>query len=212
MYYQTEFLTTLAFLMGENSVNTTTSAPRADFVQETLDEAYKAYPWKFARATATITVTDGVATLPTNYDSRHKSFATFDGGGVTLNLDEVHDEDYNDVVDGDKAAWIEAIGDGDRYILRTPDTNVSTVIFKHQKKTPVLATASTGTPYPNKMTIAMGARRFVKLGQNPDADIGQDQALFEKALARDIASEQVPAVRKRRKTAQGQASSHTGEF
>lgn len=208
MYYQNDFLTTLAYLMGERSVNSTTSAPRADMIQTALDEAYQAYPWRFARANATLTIESGLATLPADYDDNHLAFARFDNGGIVEDLIPVDPDDEFSVEDGDRSVWIEAIGDGDRYILKTKDSDVSTVRFRYQKKAPTLATASTGTPYFNKRTIAIGARRDVKLGQNPDADISQDQALFERALAKDIASHQVPAPRKKRRSAAGS----TGEF
>lgn len=208
MYYQTDFLTTLAYLMGERSVNSTTSAPRADFIQMSLNDAYKAYPWRFARANATLTVTDGVATLPTVYDDNHLAYAKFDNGGVVENLTSIDPDDENTVVDGDLATWIEALDDGMTYILKTKDTNVSTVRFRYQKKAPTLATASVGTPYFNKRTIALGARRDVKLGQNPDADISQDQAIFERELAKDFAAHQVEAPRKKRRT----LANRTGDF
>lgn len=208
LYYQNDFLTTLAYLMGERSVNSTTSAPRADMIQTSLEEAYQAYPWRFARANATLSVVSGVATLPTNYDDNHLAFARFDNGSIVEDLIPVDPDDEFNVEDGDRNVWIEAIGDGNQYILRTKDTDVSTVRFRYQKQAPVLATASTGTPYFNKRTIAIGARRDVKLGQNPDADISQDQALFERALAKDIATHQVPAPRKKRR----QAAGRTGEF
>jgi len=208
MYYQTDFLTTLAYLMGERSVNSTTSASRGDMIQTALEEAYQAYPWRFARANATLSVVSGVATLPETYDDNHLAFAKFDNGGIAEDLSAVDPDDEDEYEDGERVVWIEAIGDGDRYMLRTKDTDVSTVRFRYQKKAPTLATASTGTPYFNKRTIAIGARRDVKLGQNPDADISQDQALFERALAKDIASHQVPAPRKKRR----QAAGRTGEF
>lgn len=208
MYYQTDFLTTLAYLMGERSVNSTTSAPRADMIQTSLEEAYQAYPWRFARANATLSVVSGVATLPANYDDNHLAYAKFDNGSITEDLSAVDPDDEDEYEDGERAVWIEATGDGDRYMLRTKDSDVSTVRFRYQQKAPNLATASTGTPYFNKRTIAIGARRDVKLGQNPDADISQDQALFERALAKDIATHQVPAPRKKRR----QAAGRTGEF
>lgn len=208
MYYQTDFLTTLAYLMGERSVATSTSTPRADMIQNSLNDAYKAYPWRFARANATLTVTDGVATLPTVYDDNHLAFAKFDNGGVVENLVPYDPDDENLLEDGDRAAWIEVLDDGITYILKTKDTDISTLRFRYQKKAPNLATASVGTPYFNKRTIALGARRDVKLGQNPDADISQDQAIFERELAKDFAAHQVQAPRKKRRTAAGR----TGDF
>lgn len=208
MYYQSDFLTTLAYLMGERSVNATTSAPRADFIQSALNEAYAAYPWRFARVNATLSVVSGIATLPTTYDDNHLAFAKFDNGSTAESLYPVDPDDEGPLEDGDRKVWIEAIGDGSRYILRSKDTDVSTVRFRHQTQAPILATASTATPYFNKRTIALGARRDVKLGQNPDADISQDQAIFERQLAKDIAAHQTQATRKKRR----QVANTTGDF
>ena len=212
LFYQNDFLTTLAYEMGERSVNSTTSTSRADFIQTALADAYKAYPWRFARVNATLTVTGGLATLPTDYDNNHLAYAKFDNGGVAQDIDLVDADDEDDLSDGDRAAWVEAIGDGDRYVLKLKDSDVATLRFRYQKLAPVLSVASTGTPYFNKRTIVLGARRDVKLGQNPDADISQDQAIFEREIAKDIAAHQVNAPRKRRRTAHGQTNTATGEF
>lgn len=212
LYYQNDFLTTLAYEMGERSVNSTTSTSRADFIQTSLNDAYKAYPWRFARANATLTVTSGIATLPTDYDNNHLAYAKYDTGGVAQDIDFVDADDEDDLANGDRAAWVEAIGDGDRYILKIKDTDVATLRFRYQKIAPILSTASVGTPYFNKRTITLGARRDVKLGQNPDADISQDQAIFEREIAKDIAAHQVNSPRKRRKTAQDKTNRATGDW
>jgi hypothetical protein len=197
--------------MGERSINATTSAPRADFINTTLAEVYQAYPWRFARTNATLTISGGVATLPTNYDDNHLSQAKFENG-VTFKLDAVDADDEDEVQDGDRAVWVESIG-GDAYVLKTKDTDVSTVNFRYQTKAPTLDSGDTiTTPYPSKMTLALGARRYVKLGQNPDADISQDEKIFQNKLSADIAFQQVNAPRKRRKTAQRQTGTATGDF
>ena len=212
LYYQNDFLTTLAYEMGERSVNSTTSTSRADFIQTALNDVYKAYPWRFARVNATLTVTGALATLPTDYDVNHLAYAKFDDGDVSTDLDLVDADDEDDLSDGDRAAWIEAIGNGDRYVLKLKDSDVATIRFRYQKVAPILSTASVGTPYFNKRTVVLGARRDVKLGQNPDADISQDQAIFEREIAKDIAAHQVNTPRKRRRTAQGQTGTATGDF
>lgn len=206
---QTNVLTTLAYLMGERTVNSTTSAQRGDFIQETLNEAYQAHPWRFARTNATLTISSGIATLPTSYDDNHAVFFKFTNGSE-FRVDPIDANDSIDAEAGDRAIWIEPIADGERYIAQTKDTDYTTVAVRFQSKAPDLS--STTTPYPNKMTLALGARRYVKLGQNPDADISQDEALFGKKLSADIAAHQVPAPRKKRRTRQSQTGSSTGEF
>lgn len=208
---QSDILTTLAYLLGERSVNATTSAPRADFVQQTLIEAYQAYPWRFARTNATLTISNGIATLPTNYDDSHLAHVKFNNG-VETELDLVDPDDAEDLSDGDRAAWIETVAD-DVFVIKTKDADVTTALVRYQKKAPVLDSSGTVvTPYPNKMTIALGARRYVKLGQNPDADISQDEKIFQNKLSQDIAFQQVNAPRKRRKTAQTQTGTSTGDW
>lgn len=210
---QTNILTTLAYLMGERTVNATTSAPRADFVQETLNEVYQAYPWRFARAAATLTLTGGIATLPSDLDINHILQATYFSGITELRLDEIDPENRKDVKNGDNASWLTYLPAGDRFVLNTKDTVPTSVIIAYQTKAPTLdSTGTITTPYPNKMTLALGSRRWVKLGQNPDADISQDQKVFEGKLANDIAAHQVPAPRKSRRSRQGQIGSTTGEF
>lgn len=210
-YTQTNILTTLAYLLGERTVNSTTSAPRADFIQETLTEVYQAYPWRFARTNATLAISNGIATLPSNYDDSHTMHVKFNNG-ADCELDLIDPDDAEDVENGDRSAWIEAINDT-TYILNTKDADVTTALVRYQKKAPALNTDGTiATPYPNKMTLALGARRYVKLGQNPDADISQDEKIFQNKLSQDIAFHQTAAPRKRRKTAQRQSGSFTGEF
>lgn len=216
LFYENDILTTLAHLMGEKTVNSSTTTQRRDFIQSSLHDAYGAYPWIFARARSTITLASGIATLPTDYDPRHESriFAP-DDADTNLDgqkLDPVDAVDNTDLEDGDRAAWIEPVGNGDRYVLKTKDSDLSSLFFRYQKVEPILSTASVGTPYPNKRTIALGARIYVKLGQNPDADLAQEEKQFDKAIANDIARFQVPSPRRRRRTAHGQAGSHTGEF
>lgn len=210
--YQGEFLLSLAYLLGERTVNSTTTPSRGDFVQMTLEDAYKAYPWRFARTNATLSVVSGIATLPTDYDDNHLAYAKYDNGGVYRDLDAIDPDDEDTVRDGDEACWIEVLNDGTTYVLNTKDTNVSSVNFRYQKQAPIIDTATTGTPYFNKATIVLGARRYVKLGQNPDADISQDQAIFDKELSKDFAAHQVNTPRKKRKNAQGQAGTYTGAF
>jgi len=218
-YSQTDFLTTLAYLMGEKSVNSSTSGPRADFVQSALHDAYGAFPWNFARSRTTLTLASNLATLPADYDPRHSARAFIPGSDTVHDkgtvVDNISDFDNWQVADGDRALWIELVtgGDGTRYQLRTKDSDVTSLDFRYQTVEPTLDSAGTvKTPYPNKWTIAKGARVYVKQGQNPDADTSQEQATFDKALANDVAQYQVQEPRRRRKTAQGQVGAATGDF
>lgn len=196
--------------MGERTVNATTSAARGDFVQETLSEVYQAFPWRFATTNATLTISSGIATLPTNLDISHPMYVSYFTGDTEVRLEEIDPADKLDVVDGSNATWLTSQGDG-TFLLNTKDTLPTEAIVRYQTKAPII-NASISTPYPSKMTVVQGARRYVKLGQNPDADIAQDEASFQKRLAADVAAHQVPAPRKNRRSRQSIAGSVTGEF
>lgn len=212
MLYLTPLLTTLAYLNGERSVNSTTSAPRTDFLQKTLEEAYQAYPWRFAQATATLTLSSGIATLPTNFDIDHRMYASYYPSVTSeVALEEVDLADKGSANDGDNKFWINHITDN-VYTAQTKDSiSTGQVVIVYQTTAPTLS-ASVGTPYSSANTLALGARRFVKLGQNPDADISQDQALFEKQLSSDIAAAQVPGPRKKRGSTQKRSGTFTGDW
>lgn len=210
-YSSDDILLTVAYLQGERSVNSTTSAPRRNFIQATLNEIYGAYPWRFARALATVVFSNGIATLPTNYDISHPSHIKFNNG-TDVTIDEINEDDSELFSDGDRAAWIypvNADSEDSRYVLQSKDSDVSSASFKYQKMAPILDTAGTiKTQYPNSMTIALGARRYVKLGQNPDADVSQDEKIFKNRLAEDQAAHQVNQPRKHRRIIQNR----TGDF
>ncbi len=199
--------------MGERTVNATTSASRADFLQKTLVEAYQAYPWKWNRAVSPITLVSGIATLPTNYDVSHELRVYYtDPSGNETYYNEIDSGDRDKVQDGSRAFWLFPNSDG-TFVIKSKDTAFPNLNASYQQTAPVLdAGGLTGTPYPNPITLALGARRYVKLAQNPDADISQDQALFKQDLAQDISAEQIPHARKRRNSRQTLTGRSTGDF
>jgi len=186
---QNQVLETLSYLLGENSVPTSSVADsRRNFIQKTVEEVYRAYPWVFAGTTATLSIVDGVATLPSNFDSQQKIYAYFYSGDQQTALTEINIGDSDMYTDGQYKYWVEY--DNGAYLIRTKDTNYDTAVTKYQSSPPKLSATIT-TPFNDAMTLALGARRYVKLGQNPDADISQDEALFQKRLNENIAAAQV---------------------
>lgn len=207
---QPNLLQSLAYKMGERTVNSTTSASRAVFVQETLQELYQAYPWRWARTTATLAISGGIATLPSALDSAQLIRASYYSGTQQIDLGQVDVNDTSTVDIGNNQFWFTSNPDG-TFLLNTKETVPANAVVVYQTLAPTLDAAGVvTTPYPNPNTIVLGARRWVKLGQNPDADISQDQAIFEKMRDRDIAAEQVPSARKKRRTAQDMAGTVTG--
>ena len=181
---------TLSYLLGENNVPTSSvSTSRKNFIQRTVEEVYRAYPWTFAKTTATLTFASGTATLPADFDVQHKLYAYFYNGDTQTALTEVNVGDSDWYQDYDYKFWVEHIADG-VYAIKTKDTSYTSATVKYQTIAPTIS-ATVYTPFSDQMTLALGARRYVKLGQNPDADISQDEALFQKRLNENISAQQV---------------------
>lgn len=189
MITETDVLTTLSYLMGERTVPTTAIEGRKDFIKRSLEEIYRAYPWPFAKTTETIPVSSFTATLATTFDPQHKIAVYFLNGDIQTNLEEINPGDQDMYEDSDRKFWVENVG-GTTYAIKIKDTDISTLIAKYQTVVPDI-NASIGTPFQDRTTIALGARRYIKLGENPDADISQDEALFQKRLNENIASQQL---------------------
>lgn len=186
---QSDFLLTLAYLLGERTVNSNTTAQRGDFIQDTLKEIYRAYPWPFATTRTTLTVASGVASLPSTFDYQGSTEAYFYQGTTQTPLDLINEYDQTSFSDGDHKYWFEAQTDG-TYLMKTGDTAPTSIVLKYQTIVPTV-NASIATPFDDSMTVALGARRYVKIAQDPNADVSQDEALFQKRLNENIAAVQV---------------------
>lgn len=187
---QTQAMTTLSYLLGENSVPTSSIADsRKNFIQSTVDEIYRAYPWTFSSTNATLTLASGIATLPADFDYQHKIYGYFYNGDVQTALEEINIGDSDMYIQNQNRFWVEHISGG-TYQIKTKDNAYSNVVVKYQSASPTI-NASVSTPFNDVNVIALGARRYVKLSENPDADVSQDEALFQRRLQEIIAQVQV---------------------
>jgi hypothetical protein len=190
MITQTQALTTLSYLLGENSVPTSSVLDsRKNFIQNTLNEIYRAYPWSFAAANATLTFASGIATLPADFDYQHKIYGYFYNGSTQTQLDEINIGDSDMYIQNQYKFWIEHVID-DTFQIKTKDTNYTTAVISYQTEVPTLS-STVSTPFNDANIIALGAKRYVKASENPDADISQDEALFQKRLNEVIGAVQV---------------------
>lgn len=194
MVFLNDALLTLAYLVGERSIQSTTTPQRTKFLQKTVDEVYRAFKWPFATARTSLAVVGGVASLPTTFDFQHGVEAYFYQGDTATDLALIEESDSADWSDGDYKVWLETQTNG-TFLLKTHDT-IDNVTVQFQQKAPTLA-ASTAVPFDDDMLIALGARRYVKLSQDPNADIVQDEDLFQKRLTETIAATQVGNPKRR---------------
>ena len=207
---QTDAMLTLSYLLGENSVPTSSiSDARKNFVQSTVGEIYRSYPWSFASANATLTLANGIATLPANFDFQHKIYGYFYNGDTQTALEEINIGDSDMYIQNQYRFWIEHISDG-IYRVKTKDTNYTTAIISYQTIAPTL-NATIGTPVNDVNLIALGARRYVKLSENPDADVSQDEALFQRRLTEIISATQVNRPLRKHRSVYGANNYRLGE-
>jgi len=209
MIGQTEILNTLTYLMGERSVPSTALEGRKDFIQRSLEEVYRAYPWSFASVKTTLTLAGGLATLPSDFDDQHKIYAYFYTGDNQYQVSEVNIGDGDMYEDGSHKFWLETDNLG-TYTINTKDSSYTDLTVKYQKLAPTLSD-SVDTPFPDRLVIALGAKRYVKMGQNPDADVSQDEALFQKRLNENIAAAQVNRPLRKHRAVYKANGYHLGE-
>ncbi|HRF70011.1 MAG TPA: hypothetical protein PKV66_01125 [Candidatus Pelethenecus sp.] len=189
MKYINDFLLTVAYLNGERSIQSATTAIRTNFVHNTLKEVYRAYPWPFAQVNLELTIASGIASLPSTFDYQHKLSGYYYSGDQQINVDEINFIDQTGYIDGDNKFWLEVQSDG-TYLIKTKDSTIGSIFTKFQSKAPEV-NASIGTPYEEDGVVAQGVRRYIKLAQDPNADVSQDEALFQKRLTESIAAVQL---------------------
>lgn len=209
IYYQDDILLTLSYLRGERTVPTTNTEGRKEFIQQTLNELYAAYRWKWNEISTYITVISGIATLPSGLSLNHELNVSYENGTEETPYDEINASDKAGAQQGQNLYWLTTI-DGERHQLNTKES-VDLLSIVYQPIAPIIS-ATIGTPYPDRLTIALGANRFVKLSEDPDADLAQDDTLFQNRVNINIAAQNRPRPRRERRSAQSESGSYTGEI
>lgn len=182
--------TDLAYLLGEDSAPSASAADytkRSTFIQRALERAYRAYGFPMNKLTATLTVTSGVATLPSTVmqDSVLDLREVVSGVANDHIYRQVSYEQSDSYSVGDYAYWITGYQGG--LLLNTSETTASPVLtVRYTSVAPVL-NASIGTPFPSSMALARGALIYYRQSEDPQADIAQEEALFSGELSEIIA-------------------------
>jgi len=209
LYYQDDILLTLSYLRGERTVPTSNTEGRKEFIQQTLNELYAAYRWKWNEVSTYITVISGIATLPSGLSLNHELAVSYDNGTDETLYDEINSVDKSAAQQGQNLYWISTI-DGERHKLHTKET-VALLSLVYQPVAPIVS-STIGTPYPDRLTISLGANRFVKLSEDPDADLAQDDTLFQNRMNINISAQNRPRPKRERRSIQSETGSYTGEF
>lgn len=169
-------------MLGEQSVPTTNIDDRKRFIQRTLQELWIQYPWPFATATATLSLTNNVATLASGVGIPVVLWDVRDVQGGTGSDHVFVQSPYSERDDWDASSyhyWLEG-EDTATPRIHTTATN-STLTVKYTVQPPVV-NASVSAPFPRADVVALGALRYVRMGEDPTADISQEETQFQRKL------------------------------
>lgn len=177
---QTDILQDMSYLLGEQSIPTSGIEDRKRFIQASLDRIYRLYDFQEFKAIATISISSGTGTLPSDTgESPDLDVRVVNSGsGDDYIFEQIPYEDQDRYSAGDYKYWL--TGSAGDYTLNTKD-DVSTVIARYIQEAPAV-NASISTTFPSAMVIARGALVYYKQAENPLADISQDEALFQSEL------------------------------
>lgn len=175
----------LSYLLGEQSVPTTGIDDRTRFIQVALERAYRAYDFPMNKLTATVALVSGVATLPTTIiqDSVLDVREVVSGAENDRVYTQV-DYTNSDTLQGSYKYWLD--GYEGAYVLKANEAD-ATLTIRYSNTVPTL-NASISSPFPSSMAIARGALIYMRQAEDPQADISQEEALFQQELDEVIAS------------------------
>lgn len=176
----------LSYLLGETSVPSTGTEDRQRFIQLALERAYRAFDFPFSKVLATVALVGGIATLPTtvHQDSIMDIRVINSGIGDDYifqsvpygSLDSYPTGQYRYRLTGYEGA----------YVFQTTETMSATLSVYYQTTAPQI-NASISTPFPASMALARGALIYVRQAEDPQADISQEEYLFQGELDEVIA-------------------------
>lgn len=183
---QTAVMQDLSYLLGETAVPISGVEDRQAFVQRALERVYRAYDFPFNKAVATIQLNGGIANLPTMI--HQDSILDIRNIGAGVGADQVYTQipysDQDNFSAGTYRYWL--TGYEGTYVLNTNETTADVLTIYYEQTTPVI-NASIATAFPSSMALARGALVYIRQAEDPQADVAQEEALFQMELDEVIA-------------------------
>lgn len=184
----TDVQTDLAYLLGEQSAPSTSNseyAVRSTFIQRALERAYRAYDFPMNKISTSVTAVAGIATLASVLpDSVLDVRVVVAGADNDYEYREIDYEEQDSVDSSDYAYYRTFTSDGTILLNLSQDSPTLTV--RHTTAVPTI-NASVASPFPSSMALARGALIYYRQAEDPQADIGQEEALFQGEISEIIA-------------------------
>lgn len=208
---QTTILTDLSYLLGESSVPSTGIEDRKRFIQLALERCYRAYDFPFAKDTATVQASSGIATLPTtvHQDSILDIREVVAGKANDHIYTQVSYEDFDNFPAGNYAYRL--TGYEGAYVIETSESDSPILTVRYERTSPEI-NASISTPFPSSMALARGALVYYRQAEDPQADISQEEALFQQELDEVIAQYNRSKPQQRAKTLHEIQGTYVGDI
>lgn len=185
---QTTVMQDLSYLLGETTVPTTSVEDRQRFIQAGLERIYRIWEFPFSEAVATVSLSSGVGSLPTdarfapNLDVR----VINPGNNADYIFEQIPYEDQDKYAQGSYKFWLLQGSDGVN-TLNTVETTIPAVTVRYSLMAPVI-NASIATPFPSSMVIAKAALIYYRQAEDPLADTSVEEQNFQGELREIIAS------------------------
>lgn len=202
----------LSYLLSEQSVPSTGTENRQRFIQRALERAYRAYDFPMNKVTATIQMTNGVS-----------GTLTFIGQDSVLDVRQVVSGSHNDNIyyqipyeeqdsyaQGSYRYWL--TGYEGAYVINTTESTTSPILTVRYTTVVPQINASIPTPFPSSMCLARGALIYYRQAEDPQADIAQEEALFQQELDEVIAAYNRSRPAPRGKTLHEREGTYVGDI
>lgn len=201
----------LSYLLGETSVPSSGTEDRQAFIQRALERVYRAYDWPMNKVTAVVQLSSGIATLPSNV--HQDSIIDIRTLGAGVGSDNVYTQiqyrDQDNYSAGTFRYWL--TGYEGAYVLNTNETTSDVLTLYFETTTPII-NASIATPFPSSMALARGALVYVRQGEDPQADVSQEEYLFQLELEEVIAQYNRSRPQVRGRTLHEMGGTHIGDI
>ena len=209
---QTQVLQDMSYLLGETTIPTNV-ADRITYIQRALERVYRAYNFPMNQLVATVSMVNGVATLPTTFGQDSiLDIRDATGGSNTAQI-RYSLIDYKDQDQYNAGSYVGYLLETNGvYVLYTSENTTSTTLTVFGQAAVPTLNASTSTPFPSSMCLAWGAIKYYREAEDPYADLTPYEQNFQMELSEVIAAYNRNRPQKRGRTISEASGTYIGDI